>query len=118
MQSPEPATPNIAILPREMPEALERVGDGIRVLSLDCFDTLLWRDCHAPADLFTALPGLSVAQRVKGEQNARRAEATLRKRTEVSIEAIYEQAMPNAEGVDRANAVEAELAAEARACVL
>jgi FMN phosphatase YigB (HAD superfamily) len=116
MHSPEPATPNVAILPHEMPEALERVGEGIKVLSLDCFDTLLWRDCHAPADLFTALPGLSVAQRVKGEQNARQAEATLRKRTEVSIEAIYEQVMPNAQGVERAKAVEAELTAEASAC--
>lgn len=116
MQSPEPATPNIAILPHELPEALERVGEGIRVLSLDCFDTLLWRDCHAPADIFTALPELSVAQRIVGERNARQAEATLRKRNEISIEAIYEHAMPNADGVARAKAVEAEINAEARAC--
>lgn len=116
MQSPESATQNIAILPHEMPEALERVGEGVKVLSLDCFDTLLWRDCHAPTDMFSALPQLSLAQRVRGERNARKAAGTLRKRTEVSIEAIYEQALPNADDGARAAAVEAEMAVEATAC--
>ncbi|WP_298335307.1 HAD family hydrolase [uncultured Erythrobacter sp.] len=116
MQKPKPATPNIAILPQEMPNALERADDGIKVLSLDCFDTLLWRDCHAPSDLFTALPQLSVGQRMSSEQNARKAETTLKKRNEVAIEAIYEQALPNATGVERANAIEAELDTEAASC--
>jgi len=116
MKKTEPATPNIAILPQEMPKALERASDGTKVLSLDCFDTLLWRDCHAPSDLFTALPQLSVGQRMAGEQYARKAEATLRMRTEVAIEAIYEQALPNASGMERTEAVAAEIDAEAVSC--
>jgi len=112
----KPATPSFAILPHELPSALGRAGDGVKVLSLDCFDTLLWRDCHAPTDLFAALPGVSVGQRMVGEQMARKAEATLRQRTEVSIDAIYEQTMPNADGVSRAKAIDAEIAAEARSC--
>lgn len=116
MQKPNPATPNVAILPHEMPGALGRAGEGLKVLSLDCFDTLLWRDCHAPTDLFTALPGLSVGQRMVGEQYARKAEASLRGRTEIGIEAIYEQALPCADGKARAAAVDAEIEAEVHCC--
>ena len=116
MQQPDPATPNIAILPHEMAGALSRAGEGLKVLSLDCFDTLLWRDCHAPTDLFAGLPGVSLAQRMVAEKNARQAEATLRQRTEISIEAIYEHAMPGAGGMPRAEAIDAEVTAEARAC--
>ncbi|MEP1422151.1 MAG: HAD family hydrolase [Erythrobacter sp.] len=110
------ATPSYAILPHELPSALGRVGEGIKVLSLDCFDTLLWRDCHSPSDLFAALPDLSVGQRIVGEQMARKAEATLKQRTEVGIEAIYEHAMPGADVAVRSEAVMRELDTEARNC--
>ncbi|MEO1221289.1 MAG: HAD family hydrolase, partial [Pseudomonadota bacterium] len=116
MQQSEPETSQIAILPHEMPRALETVGAGLKVLSLDCFDTLLWRDCHAPTDLFAALPDISLSQRIVGEQFARKAEATLRQRNEVGIEAIYSHAMPNADSKARTDAVEAELSAEAHCC--
>ena len=33
----------------------ERTLAGIEVLSLDCFDTLIWRATHAPADVFAAI---------------------------------------------------------------
>lgn len=110
------ALPDFAIVPHELPRALERAGEGLKVLSLDCFDTLLWRDCHSPSDLFTGLPELSVGQRMVAEQMARKAEASLRQRTEVSIEAIYEHAMPNADKTQRSEAVASEIEAEARHC--
>ncbi|MEM1053723.1 MAG: HAD-IA family hydrolase, partial [Pseudomonadota bacterium] len=116
MPETESSSRDATILPQEMSTALLRASEGLKVLSLDCFDTLLWRDCHAPSDLFGALPGFSVGQRVFAEQNARQVEASLRQRTEVSIEAIYEQAMPNANGNARAEAVEAEITAEAGGC--
>ena len=104
------------ILPYELPRALDRAPCDVQVLSLDCFDTLLWRDCHAPVDVFGDLPGLQTGQRIVGETNARRAQRTMRARSEVDLAAIYAMAMPDAEGEERRRAVEAELDAEARAC--
>ncbi|UAB78734.1 HAD family hydrolase [Erythrobacter sp. SCSIO 43205] len=104
------------IRPHEMPLALQRAGEGVKVLSLDCFDTLLWRDCYEPSDVFAALPDLSVAQRLVAEKHARKAELALRKRNEVSIEAIYAQGLPNAGRVTREDAVAAELQAEMDSC--
>jgi len=105
-----------SLLPHQMPGALEYAPDTIKVLSLDCFDTLLWRDCYAPTDLFAALPDVSTGQRVVAETRARKAQGTLKRRTEVGIDAIYDQALPNADKSMRAAAVEAELKAEAATC--
>ncbi|MDJ0642330.1 MAG: HAD family hydrolase [Erythrobacter sp.] len=104
------------ILPHELPDALERAPDDVKVLSLDCFDTLLWRDCHAPSDVFAELNAVLPRQRMAGEANARKAETTLRKRNEVALPAIYAHAMEGADRADRETAMIAELAAEARAC--
>ncbi|MEM7665624.1 MAG: HAD family hydrolase [Pseudomonadota bacterium] len=104
------------ILPHELPEALNRALDGVKVLSLDCFDTLLWRDCHAPSDVFAELPGLAPGQRIVAETNARKAEATLRQRNEVALRAIYDHAMQGADNSARDQAIAHELEAEARAC--
>ena len=104
------------IRPHELPHALERAGEGVKVLSLDCFDTLLWRDCYEPRDVFATLPDVSVAQRMVAEKHARKAEFALRGRNEVSLEAIYAQGLPNAGRVTREDAIAAELQAEAQAC--
>ncbi|WP_299196402.1 HAD family hydrolase [uncultured Erythrobacter sp.] len=104
------------ILPHEMPHALERGPANMKVLSLDCFDTLLWRDCHAPTDVFAGLPDLSIAQRVRGEANARKQAATLHQRSEVGLADIYAHSMPSASPEAREAAIAEELAAEARAC--
>ena len=104
------------ILPHELPTALERAPDGIKLLSLDCFDTLLWRDCHAPTDVFAGLSKLTIRQRAAGESHARKAMATLQGRTEVSLNDIYAEAMPRASSKERAAAIEEELALEAQTC--
>jgi len=104
------------ILPHELPEALERAPANMKVLSLDCFDTLLWRDCHAPTDVFADLPDLSIAQRIVGETNARKQTASLQQRSEVTLADIYAHALPNGSAKDHEAAIGAELAAEARAC--
>ncbi len=104
------------ILPHELPTALDHAPAGMRVLSLDCFDTLLWRDCHAPSDVFADLPGLTVGQRALGEANARKAMRTLKNRSEVTLDDIYTQVMPLADAAARDAAIAAELEAEARAC--
>ncbi|MEM7690047.1 MAG: HAD family hydrolase [Pseudomonadota bacterium] len=104
------------ILPHELPQALARAPDGITTLSLDCFDTLLWRDCHAPTDVFADLPGLLIGQRAGGEANARKVMRTLKGSNEVSLDDIYAQVMPNASAAQRKAAIAAELEAEAHAC--
>lgn len=104
------------ILPHELSQALERAPASVKVLSLDCFDTLLWRDCHAPTDVFAGLERVSTGQRVVGETHARKAEATMRQKNEIGIGAIYDEALPNASQSDRAAAVNEELKLEARSC--
>lgn len=120
MTAPVPALAFAAALdqscaPHELPFVLDRYV-GLKVLSLDCFDTLLWRDCHAPADVFAALPGLTPWQRIAGEGRARAIASALRGVLDVSIDAIYAAIMPHADARARAAAIEAELAAEARHC--
>lgn len=105
-----------SILPHELPQALDRGTDALRVLSLDCFDTLLWRDCQVPTDVFAGLSAVTTGQRIIAEKHARKAQGTLHRSTEVGLPAIYAQAMPNAPAADREAAIEAELAAEAAVC--
>ncbi|TRD11069.1 HAD family hydrolase [Erythrobacter insulae] len=104
------------ILPHELAQALDRAPAGIKLLSLDCFDTLLWRDCHAPTDVFAAFDAALPGQRIVGETNARKAQQTLRRSSEVGLDAIYAQVLPNASAAHRKHAIAEELAAEARAC--
>jgi FMN phosphatase YigB (HAD superfamily) len=104
-----------ACLPHELPGVLDRHA-GLKVLSLDCFDTLLWRDCHLPQDVFAALPGITPWQRSAGEGRARAIALATRGARDVSIDAIYAEMMPHADPRARAAAITAELAAEARHC--
>jgi FMN phosphatase YigB (HAD superfamily) len=88
----------------------------LRVLSLDCFDTLLWRDCHAPTDLFAGLPDINASQRVHGERRARQLAHAGRGVHDIAIDTIYRTIMPRARADERAQAIAAELDAEARHC--
>ncbi|MGC6766834.1 hypothetical protein, partial [Escherichia coli] len=76
------------ILPHALPSALDG-REGIKLLSLDCFDTLLWRDSHAPRDIFDALGNATVLQRQWSEMRARTAALVKHKRNEVTIAEIY-----------------------------
>lgn len=108
----------LSILPHELPQALDRAPDGCRVLSLDCFDTLLWRTTHAPTGVFADIgaAGGTVQQRRWAESHARSHAALQRRSNEARIEQIYEMLLPNAADKVRTAGVEAELAAEARHC--
>jgi len=106
---------NDTILPHDLPHALEGRPE-IRILSLDCFDTLLWRETHAPRDVFRALEGPNPMQRMWAEQRARTGAALRHRRNEVSIAEIYAALLPNADAAERAAMVRQELAAEGRHC--
>lgn len=104
-----------AIQPHALPSALDGYS-GLRVLSLDCFDTLLWRDSHLPVDIFARLPGITAVQRAGAEERARQAAGFGRGCQDVAIEEIYAHLMPEASSLERKAAIAAEIAAEARHC--
>ena len=105
----------IAIHPHEIASLLDRFPQAT-CLSLDCFDTLLWRDCRSPADLFATLPGVTKGQRADAERRARKAQDLAGRGTEVSAGHIYARLMPNASDAEREAAIAEELKAEARHC--
>lgn len=98
--------------------------DDVKVLSLDCFDTLLWRKVAAPTDVFYALAqtdlyrrhGLTAALRVRAEKAARRARYVQNRGHEVSIEEIYREALPQAAEAEIAALAELEVDVETRFC--
>ena len=102
------------IRPHEIATLLGRAPTGIRLLSLDCFDTLLWRATQLPQDVFAEFgdAGGGIEGRVAAEKTARRHRARRDGRAEVSLEEIHHTitGQPNPVGVAR------ELELEARHC--
>ncbi len=109
---------NFAVRAYDFAQILDSAPPGIQILSLDCFDTLLWRNANLPVDVFADLPfaGSGMEARIWAETRARRAVPLLNDRNEVRIEEIYDHALPSAPAETRAAFVEAELDAEARHC--
>ncbi|MBR0553378.1 hydrolase [Stakelama marina] len=99
-------------------ELLAQAPDEIEILSLDCFDTLLWRDVQAPRDVFAGIDmaGGALEPRMWAEGAARRAARLRNNDTEVDFQAIYERLLPNAGQPAIDAAVAHELALEARHC--
>jgi FMN phosphatase YigB (HAD superfamily) len=97
---------------------LDTAPPGVRILSLDCFDTLLWRNMNLPIDLFADLPfaGGGMETRAWGESRARSIVPLKEGRHEVTIDEIYAQTLPFATAEERAVAIRHELDAEAAHC--
>ncbi len=107
-----------SILPHQLATALDHAPAGLAMLSLDCFDTLIWRNVYAPAHVFAELGsvGATPQQRIWAEGNAR-ARMSLRKGgNEATIEQIYDALLAGHPESVRAQGVAAELEAEARHC--
>lgn len=105
----------ISVRAHELGTLLDRAPASLRWLSLDCFDTLVWRDTATPADVFADLPldGGAMEPRRRAEGAARQAGKLFRDSIEVSIEEIHDRLRPDG---DAATSVAEELAAEARHC--
>lgn len=103
---------------------LDRYGAGCKVLSLDCFDTLVWRRVATPTDAFFLLAqgesfrsrGLTAASRTAAETAARRTRKATEDRTEVTLSQIYGHLIPGASQGDIEALVTEELALEKRIC--
>jgi FMN phosphatase YigB (HAD superfamily) len=108
----------ISVKAHELETLLDRAPPTVRVLSLDCFDTLLWRGVQAPSDVFADLPiaGGGIWPRVRAEMRARQFAEQERGGTETRIEEIYRHLLPAASEEERSAAVQRELDAEARHC--
>lgn len=100
----------------ELATLLDRAPAGIEVLSLDCFDTLIWRTTSAPADIFAAidLPGGAMGPRQWSEGAARRIVHQRSGASEIGLADVYRHLLPNADAAAIDAAVAAELAHEAR----
>lgn len=100
----------------EIETLLDRAPEGIEVLSLDCFDTLIWRNTHAPTDVFADLvhPGGGIEPRVWAETNARKSAWSKRGLKEIGLEDVYRKMLRDADDAAVEAAVAAELALEAR----
>jgi len=103
---------------------LDRYGAGCKVLSLDCFDTLVWRRVATPTDAFFLLAqgesfrsrGLTAAARTFAETAARRLRKATDNRTEVTLSQIYGHLIPGASQGEIETLVTEELALEKRIC--
>jgi predicted HAD superfamily hydrolase len=87
-----------------IPELLTQHAGQIRVLSLDCFDTLLWRTVSEPIEVFKDLQnhplfvthGICSESRRQAERRVRQLRAGLYGEHEVTIEEVYEHLLPDA----------------------
>ncbi|MDO7840843.1 HAD family hydrolase [Sphingomonas immobilis] len=103
----------------ELETLLDRLPAGVEVLSLDCFDTIIWRTTHAPIDVFAGLelPGSAMDARIMAESAARRHAFLNDGAKEIGLADVYRYLYPAADDATRADAIAHELALEARHAV-
>lgn len=85
-------------------DLLTQHAGQMRVLSLDCFDTLLWRTVSEPVEVFKDLQnqpmfiehGICSESRRLAERRVRQLRAGLHGEHEVTIEEVYEHLLPDA----------------------
>ncbi|PBB80171.1 hypothetical protein CK218_16255 [Mesorhizobium sp. WSM3879] len=114
---------NARITAKDIPTVLDGVGDCVKVLSLDCFDTLLWRKTATPKDVFAVLAanpiarrlGVTVHQRISAAARARRANLLDNGSSEIDLGDIY-RSFTSLSSEDRELLVEAEIQTEMRVC--
>jgi predicted HAD superfamily hydrolase len=105
-------------------DAFHAFQPKIKTLSLDCFDTLLWRKTATPIDVFYALQhrptfqalGFSAELRIRAESKARQMKMIQTSSTEVTLADIYRAAFPNLNEQQIIALAEEELAEEVEAC--
>lgn len=96
----------------------------IKVLSLDCFDTLLWRNAAEPIDVFYDLQqhptfkalGFTAFMRIRSEANARTMKFLHHISNEVQLKDIYRNYFPNLDDEELAALEQEEIAAEIQTC--
>jgi FMN phosphatase YigB (HAD superfamily) len=106
----------LTVRAHELATLLDRASAGITTLSLDCFDTLMWRNVAAPRDVFAEipLPGGGIEPRVWAEGVSQRMAHSRTGSREVGLDTIYRRMLTSADDARIAEGVAHELACEAR----
>lgn len=107
----------------ELPHILNHYKN-VSILSLDCFDTLLWRKTMAPQDVFFDLQNHPTFQalditakiRMTSEHYARQMKLAQHNISEVTLQDIYLAGIPTLSQTEIDALSEAELASEMEAC--
>ncbi|MER9345329.1 hypothetical protein NKI41_32285 [Mesorhizobium sp. M0601] len=113
----------IQIKANDIPTILDNFGESVKVLSLDCFDTLLWRKTATPRDVFAVLAdnpiarrlGITPHQRVSAAKRAYRAKPLANGSGEIDIGDIY-RLFTSLSGEERELLAEAEIRTEMDVC--
>ncbi|MFZ5606192.1 MAG: hypothetical protein ACOY4A_03030 [Pseudomonadota bacterium] len=121
--APAGLAPDDTIRIRDLGSVLDRFP-RVKLLSLDCFDTILWRKAEHPADVFYDMQqqpawkavGLDARLRIRAEMQARSLAQLRRGSHEVTLEDIYRAACDDLEQETLKSLQEVELQAEERAC--
>ena len=98
-----PVAPSTSLDIAEIADLLTQYAGQIRVLSLDCFDTLLWRTVSEPIEVFKDLQnqplfiehGICAESRRMAERRVRQMRVGLYGEHEVTIEEVYEHMLPD-----------------------
>ncbi|CAH2396886.1 HAD family hydrolase [Mesorhizobium ventifaucium] len=114
---------NAQITAKDIPKVLDEFGDSLKVLSLDCFDTLLWRKTATPKDVFAVLAdtpiarrlGITPHQRISAAARARRAMLLENGSREFDIGDIY-RSFTSLSSEERELLAEAEIRTEMSVC--
>ncbi|WP_353395208.1 HAD family hydrolase [Hydrogenophaga sp. 5NK40-0174] len=93
------------IAPQELAGLLETLPSGVKALSLDCFDTIVWRRVERPSDVFFNLQahprwqeaGMTAALRAKAENRVREEKHLLHGIREVNLLEVYQRLLPDAD---------------------
>ena len=96
----------------------------ITTLSLDCFDTILWRTAATPRDVFFDLQQrptfkslqFTALMRTQAESDASKMKMLATGSNQVNLKEIYQHAFPELNDADCAALAEEELAAEMETC--
>lgn len=104
----------------ELQDALAFYAEDINILSLDCFDTLLWRHTATPTDLFYDLQdkpnfkrlNINARGRISYEALARRKSMYFKNSPEVTLRDIYLSAFDDLDEASIEALTEEELACE------
>lgn len=107
-----------AVVASEIPTLVEQQEDAPEILSLDCFDTLIWRNVNMPVDVFhdLGIAGANMEMRVRAENRARKALILKSDSSEVTIGEIYTNMFREADETVISECIAKELQAEARHC--
>lgn len=108
------------VRPVDLQNILQKCPKKIQTLSLDCFDTLLWRAVATPRDIFyimeqqplARLLGVTAYQRIQAQLTAFRGQEIRHASNQISLEQIYRQ-FTGLSPAEQSSLIEEELRIEA-----